>query len=159
MSTVVARTIASTPDRTASETWAKIVSLLAPGRQDPARAELERVAGVAASSISSEAPKDDAFVVYGGGPRVRVYCAFGDDAVTRDGVTEEGLAESPTKGDWRLSMPVPPEDLEWSQRKLKALSTRVTARAVGDDVPDKDAKEAKAESASAEVDRKEFFRS
>ena len=159
MSTVVSRTVASTPERTASQTWAKITALLAPDASSPARAELERVAGVAASAISSESPKDDPFVVYGGGPRVRVYCAFGDDAVAEDGVNEDALAEPPTKGDWQLSMPVPPEDLDWSQKKLKALSSRVTARAVGDDVPDKDAKEQKRESAGAQVDREEFFRS
>lgn len=158
MSTVVSRAVASTPDRTASQTWAKIVSILAPEERGSARAELEKVAGVAASSISSEAPKDDAFVVYGGGSRVRVYCVFGDDAVTKDGVNEEPLTESATEGDWQMSMPVPPEDLDWSQKKLKTLSSRVTARAVGEDVPAQNAKEPDAESRSPEIDRREFFR-
>jgi hypothetical protein len=159
MSTVVSRTVASTPDRTSSQTWARIISILAPDERSSARAELEKVAGVAASSISSEAPKDDAFVVYGGGSRVRVYCAFGDDAVTRDGVNEEPLTDSPTERGWQMSMPVPPEDLDWSQKRLKALSARVTARAIGEEVPDQKVKDRNEESSSAEIDRREFFRS
>lgn len=157
MSGVVARRVASTPSRTASETWSRIVGLLAPDAKSSARAELEKVAGVACSSISSEAPKSDAFVVLGSGPRVRVYCVFGDDAITGDGVNEDPLQVSPTAADWAMSIPCPPEDLKWSQDKLAAVSSRVTARAVGQDVPAKDSKSGGDSEASINV--QEFLRS
>jgi hypothetical protein len=65
MSTVVRRSFASTPHRTAMKTWEAIAALLAPDPKSDARAELLKVAGVAASSISSEAPTEDAITVYG----------------------------------------------------------------------------------------------
>jgi hypothetical protein len=132
MATVITRFIASTPERTASATWGKIMSLLAPDAKSDARAELEKVAGIAASSIVSEATKNDAFVISGSGPQVRIYCVFGEDAVNRDGVNESALKESATQGGWQLSIPCLPEDLDWSQKKLKADSKRATARATGE---------------------------
>ncbi len=87
---------------------------------------------------------EDAFVVYGSGPQVRVYCIFGDDAITGDGVNEDPLRDAPAEGDWRMSVPCLPEDLDWTQKKLKTLSNRVTARATGEAVHDEKTKEAKA---------------
>ena len=69
MSTVLARRVASSPVRTAAQTWAKIVEIIAPDPQSTARKELAKAAGVACASISSEATKDAAIVVWGGGPR------------------------------------------------------------------------------------------
>lgn len=152
MSTVMARRVASTPERTASETWQKIIEILAPDPDSDARAELVKASGVACSSISSEAPKDAAFVVWGGGPRVRVYCVFGDDAITREGVNEDALPESPTEGDWKLSIPCPPEDVTWSQAKLASVSKRITARSLDDDVPDAEKKSAAASTMAINVE-------
>lgn len=66
MSAVVARRIASTPTRTAAETWERIVEILAPDPDSGARMELAKATGVACASISSEATKDAAIVVWGG---------------------------------------------------------------------------------------------
>lgn len=140
MSTVIARYVASTPARTAMETWERIVLLLAPNPKSEARTELAKAAGVACSAISSESPRDSAIVVWDNGPRVRVYCVFGDDAITGDGVDEEPLAKNPTVGDWQMSIPCPPEDVNWSQKKLSTISSRITARSSDDDVPDANAK-------------------
>ena len=74
---------------------------------------------------------DSPFIVYGNGPRVSIYCVYGEDAVSGEGVEEEALSSKPTNGDWALSMPVPEEDLEWTSKSLKGKSSRVTARAVG----------------------------
>src|SRR3989442_8513200 len=123
MATVITRFIASTPKRTATETWDKIVSILAPDSQSSGRSELQKVAGVAASSIASEAPKEDSFITYGNGPQVRIYCVFGEDAVSGEGVNEDGLKEAAAAGDWRMSMPALSEDLDWTQKKLKSLSS------------------------------------
>lgn len=132
MATVIVRSIASSPKRTATETWGVIASLLDPDSKGSGRIELEKVAGIAASSIASEALVDDAFVVHGNGPQVRIYCVYGDDAVSDDGVSEDPFQEPPAAGDWRLSIPCLPEDLDWVQRKLKSISSRISARTVGE---------------------------
>ena len=152
----VSRRIASTPQRTAMETWKAICALLAPDAQSEARAELEKVAGVAASTISSEGPKDDPIIVHGGGPRAHLYCVYDEDAVSGDGVEEDPFTRSPVQGDWKVSLPVPKEDLDWTQKKLKATSSRVTARALGDRLDEEDKTKT---TAAIEVDVKEFLRS
>lgn len=139
MSTVLARRVASTPLRTASQTWLKITEILAPDPASAARAELRNAAGVACASISSEATRDDAIVVWGAGPRVRIYCVFDDDAITGDDVSEDPLLKSPTDGDWKMSIPCLPEDVTWSTSRLASASTRITARAVDEDVDDEEA--------------------
>lgn len=138
MTTVVARRVASTPVRTAAQTWEKIMQILAPDPMSNARQELVKATGVACASISSEATRDAAIVVWGGAPRVRVYCIFDEDAITGDGVNEDALSKSPTDGEWRMSIPCPPEDVSWSQRKLTAVSSRITARSLEDNVDNDD---------------------
>lgn len=158
MTTIMSRRVASTPVRTAAQTWEKIVELLAPDPGCAARKELGAAAGIACSSISSEATKDAPIVVWGSGPRVRVYCAFDEDAITNDGVNEEALPKSPLKGDWQMSIPCLRDDLAWSREKLAAVSSRITARCVDDDVPkDKAAPENVAP--NIEINLAEFLKS
>jgi len=158
MSTRIRRSVASTPERTAIETWEKICELLAPDPQSSSRAELAKVAGVAASTISSKGPADDAIIVHGAGPRILVYCVYGDDAISSDGINEDALGKNPTEDDWQMSLPVPKEDLDWSKRKLKSCSTRVTARAVGEDIEEQRGVAAKASGGDAVIDLKEFLK-
>jgi hypothetical protein len=158
MATIITRFFASTPQRTAGATWTAIISILAPDKKSSAYAELEKVAGVASALIASEAPANDAIYVYGNGPQVRVYCLFGDDAVSGDAVNEDAFTEAPTQGDWRMSLPCPAEDLDWTQKKLKSLSSRVTSRAVGEDVEYEKTKTAQASTALV-LDLKEFLKS
>jgi hypothetical protein len=138
MSTVLARRVASTPVRTAVETWARIVEVIAPDPESPARKELAKVAGTACASIASEAPKEAPMVIWGGGPRVRLYCVFDEDAITQDGINEDALPISPTEGDWRMSIPFLAEDVAWSGASLAAASSRISARSVDDDVADEE---------------------
>ncbi|MFN7995277.1 MAG: hypothetical protein U0Q18_16840 [Bryobacteraceae bacterium] len=133
-----------------------ITNLLAPTEGD-GRRELSSVQGVACSLISSEAPSADAIVIWGNGPRVRVYCLFGEDAITGEDKAESALASCPTDGEWSLSLPCPEEDLVWVRDELAALSKRVTARKLGDSVPDEEL--ASAASAEGLVDKGAFFRS
>ena len=72
--TVIARRIKATPARSASSAWSVIVSLLAPKADSAARVELENIAGIAGSLISDEAFRSSPAVVYGSGPRIRLYC-------------------------------------------------------------------------------------
>jgi hypothetical protein len=157
--TVVARRVVSSPVRTASECWSVITNILAP-KDGAARKELVRIEGVACSLIASEAPTDDAIVIWGNGPRVRVYCLFGDSAISAEDKNEDALATCPTWGDWSMSLPCPPEDLSWVQEELAKHSARVTARSLGDPVPDEEQQTGSDSKASStkSVNEDAFFR-
>jgi hypothetical protein len=157
MSTVIARRVASTPLRTASQTWTKIIEILAPDPASTARAELRSAAGVACASISSEATRDAAIVVWGAGPRVRIYCVFDDDAITGDDVNEDVLTRSATDGDWKMSIPCQPEDVSWSSNKLATVSDRISARAPDEDVEDDDT-DSTASTPALTINLGEFFK-
>ena len=161
MSSVVARRIIATPARHASGAWAKMVDLLAPDQNSSARKELESVAGIASSLISEEAFKDAAAVVRGKGPRVRLYCLYGDDAINGEDASEAALATVPTEEEWKISLPCSTDDLEWVQSTLKNKSTRITARDLSEQVTDED-EDSQRENSPAKavtINRKEFFRS
>ena len=128
MSTVASRTFRSTPERDALQTWTAIVDLLAQGKTGGARTELLAAAGVAASVIVDQAPKDAAIVITCDGPRTRIYCLYDDDAVEGSDANEDPLGFDPLKGDWRVSLPCPTDDLAWAQGALKKCSNRITAR-------------------------------
>jgi hypothetical protein len=102
--TVVARTFCSIPKRSALDTWAAIVDLLAPRAGSDSRRELDSVAGIASSLITREAMTAP-IVVYGCGPRVRIYCVYNEDAITGDAASENKLAFDATDGDWHMSLP------------------------------------------------------
>jgi hypothetical protein len=130
--TVIARTFASIPTRSASETWDAIVALIAPDSSSAARRELDSVAGTVCSCIADEALASDPVVVYGAGPRLRIYAVYGDDAIEGDSANESALSFVPTHGDWHMSVPCLLDDLDWVRRSLEAVSTRVRARAQGE---------------------------
>lgn len=157
MSTVLARRIASTPVRTVADTWAKIVEIIAPDPGGAARKELTKVAGTVCASIASEAPKEVPIVIWGGGPRIRFYCVFDEDAITNNGVNEDALPKSPAEGDWRMSVPFLAEDVAWSGASLAAASSRVSARSVDDEVADEEP-DAKA-AAPLSINLAEFLKS
>lgn len=114
--TVYARKVASTPARAPAETWTAIRDMLgAPG--DVAKS-FDRVAGVLASVIADQYPKDDPITIVGEGPRVRVYCLFGDAALG-DEANEAGVHEKLLQGDWMVYVPVGPKDFAWIVQALK----------------------------------------
>ena len=125
--TVVVRRVIATPGRPAATTWGIIADLIAP-EGSPARTEIDAIAGVAISLIAAEAMRDSPLVVYGAGPRLRIYCLYDDDAMLAEGASEEALAWRPTDGDWAMSVPCPPDDLSWVQQALARSSDRITAR-------------------------------
>ena len=126
--TVIVRRIIATPGRSASEAWNVIINLLAPDTGNEARKELLNIAGVASCLIAEETMDVAAIVVFGDGPRVRIYCIYGDDAISGESANEASLPDSPMEGDWRMSLPCAPEDLGWVQATLKKHSSRITAR-------------------------------
>lgn len=128
MSTVASRTFRSTPQRDALQTWTAIVDLLTQGKTGAAPTELLAVAGVAASVIADQAPKDDAIIATCDGPQTRIYCLYDDDAIEGSDANEDALGFDPLKGDWRVSLPCPADDLAWVQGALKQHGSRITAR-------------------------------
>jgi hypothetical protein len=162
--TVVARTFICVPERSAAATWQRIVELVAPDNRSSARHELEAIAGAACSCLIEEALAAEPLVVYGVGPRLRIYALYGDDAIDGDKANESPLSFVPTEGDWHMSVPCSLDDLPWVQRNLKASSNRVTARALGTPAEEDDeaagdrSSHLDASAASLEVDRDAFFR-
>ncbi len=128
MSTIASRTFRSTPQRDALQTWIAIVDLLTQDKTSAARTELLAVAGVAASVIADQGPKDAAIVVTCDGPRTRIYCLYDDDAIEGSDANEDVLGFDPLKGDWRMSLPCLADDLAWVQDALNQHSSRITAR-------------------------------
>jgi hypothetical protein len=126
--TVVARRIIATPVRSASDAWAVIVGLLAPQSGSEAYQELLAVGGIACSLITDETLRDVPAVVYGSGPRVRLYCLYDDEACTGENASEASLTFDATAGEWQMSLPCHADDLVWVQEALKKRSTHVSAR-------------------------------
>lgn len=156
--TIVARRFASTPARTSGETWERIVSVISKS-ESQARRELEAVAGVAASIIADEIPKDVPIVILGNGPRLRVYCAYGEDAVIADDCDESELAWNPTEGDWRMFLPCAAEDMDWVRDALAHRSTRIRPyEAEGGSIPESDSVGERVEQAAFSVNIKEFLK-
>lgn len=134
MTTVASRTFRSSPHRDAHQTWIAIVDLLTKGKTGGARAELLAVGGIAASIISDQAPAEAPIVVTCDGPRTRIYCLYGEDALDESGASESAMGFDPLKGDWRLSLPCLAEDLDWVRKALAKHGARITARAPSDTV-------------------------
>jgi hypothetical protein len=78
--------------------------------------------------VADECLKDSPAVVYGSGPRVRLYCLYDEEAVIGDQANESKLAFVATDGDWKMSLPCRTEDLGWVQAELGKHSTRIVAR-------------------------------
>ena len=154
---VIARRFASIPERTAMATWKAISALLATdSTSDPAR-ELASVAGIASSLITREAMTAP-LVVYGSGPRVRIYCLYNEDAIEGDDANEAPLSFDATAGDWKISLPCPADDLQWVQNSLSAKSTRISARDMTSPVEDDD-DSSERETSGSSVDLEAFFKS
>ncbi|MBI1979905.1 MAG: hypothetical protein HYS58_04005 [Elusimicrobia bacterium] len=140
--TVVARRFVAAPVRTATQVWMEIVALIAVEGSD-ARNELNRVGGIVASLIADECPEEAPFVVAGNGPRLRVYCLYGEDALLGEDRDESPLTWIPTEGDWEMYVPCRSEDLDWVKESLGRLSARVFPYDLlrEDKEPDKNPKE------------------
>jgi hypothetical protein len=154
--TVVARKFAAIPERTATATWKTISDLLASDPNSDAGKELASVSGIACSLITREAMVSP-MVLYGSGPRVRIYCLYNEDAIEASGANESALAFDATAGDWKLSLPCPGEDLDWVQKSLRAKSTRISARDMQTSV-EEEAADGSTQKADEAVDMEAFFK-
>ena len=155
--TVIARRIRATPERGASDAWQVIVDLIAP-KDGTARSELLGIEGIASSIISTESPRDAAMVVRGKGPRVRIYCLYGDDAVAGDDASEAALATCPTDGDWVMSLPADADDVAWVRDALAKKSVRVTVREKNEAFDDGEDESKQEGTAAAAINMEAFLR-
>lgn len=156
--TVVARRFVAAPIRTAADVWSKIVDLIAPSSASDARKDLISISGIVSSLIASEVVKDAAIVVWGSGPRVRIYCLYGEDAVTGENSTESALSFCPTDGDWSMSLPCHENDLQWVQAALACRTRNVTARDLTEKPPDNDTSSASIAQGMIVVNKEAFLR-
>ena len=127
MATVTRRTFRSSPHRDALATWAAISDLLTRSSTG-AQQELGSVAGIASSIIADKACETSPIIVSCEGPQTRIYCLYDDDAIDGSEVNEDVLGFDPLKGDWSISLPCEPDDLDWVQSALKQKGERITAR-------------------------------
>ncbi len=122
----IRRDIASTPQRTAQDTWRRIVKLISNGKStDPA--QLEAAASVMEALIAEEHPTEAPIVVSGCGPRLVIYLRYDGPALELGDAVEE-LSWNPTDGDWRISAPTAAEDIPWMKDALKQRAPRITVR-------------------------------
>lgn len=125
MSTI-ARKIAATPKRTATETWQIVVDMVSDPSSD-ARKTLESITGVVSAVIVDEFLADTPIIFTGKGPRIRIYCLYGEDALLDENSNEGSLVQKPTSEDWHVYVPCAEEDLSWITESLKPVSAFVTA--------------------------------
>jgi hypothetical protein len=154
---VVARRIRATPERSASDAWQVIVDLIAPN-DGAARRELLNIDGIASSILSTESPKDAAIVVRGKGPRVRIYCIYGDEAISGDDANEAALAECPTDGDWVMSLPADADDVTWVKDALAKKTKRVTVREKNEAFDDSEEQSKETSTPEAAINMEAFLR-
>ncbi len=108
--TTVARRIASTPVRTATDTWALIRDIVSVAGLNVAQ-QLELAANTACMLIAEEHTKTDPIVITGCGPQIRIYTLHGNDAIDGSTVNEQPLTIT-ADDDWRLSIPASGADYE-----------------------------------------------
>ena len=122
----VRRDLASIPARSAKETWRAITDLVT-GTDSVDSDQLNAAASIMESIIADELPASAPIVFKGAGPRVVIYCLYGDDAMEAD-LDVDRLIDSPTAGDWRATAPCEAEDAEWMSKTLKTRAPRISVR-------------------------------
>lgn len=149
--TVVARRIAASPERLPTKTWTAISQLVC--RDDAmAAAEFKAVEGAAACLIADEALSEHPLVVKGTGPRLRVYCLYGEAAVGGDDKNEATLSWKPTDGDWTAFLPCAEEDHEAISKLVEAASKKFRVYVKEKGLPDEDDSKSTAATGGLTVD-------
>jgi hypothetical protein len=138
--TVVVRRMASSPVRISSDVWSAITALVCRGDK-AAIAEFEKVKGVASCLINDEAFANSPMSLKNDGPRLRLYCVHGDDAVSGE-VKESPLSWDPAKGDWTAYLPCLSDDVEVMKKTLRGKSSHFEIYDVEKGVPDEEKAEA-----------------
>lgn len=131
---IISRTFAASPARTAAEVWDRVVNIIADG-EEQVKTELNSIAGIVASIISEETPKKNAITFIGTGPKLRIYCLYGDDAIGDD-ANEGALNWKLFENDWEVHFPVEEEDLDWVTNALKTKNNNFKTYKAGEKIND-----------------------
>jgi hypothetical protein len=119
----IRRDVSSIPQRSAAETWQRIIDLVTgPGSKDAQ--QLKDAASVMTSIITDEHPASRAFMVEGVGPQLRIYCRFGMKAI-EEGDDVDALTWNPTEGEWTMHVPCDAENIDWVKASLSRTSPRM----------------------------------
>jgi hypothetical protein len=137
MSTVARRFLAS-PARLSSDTW-KAISALICQNNSAASTEFEKVAGIASCILNDGVFADNPVVVKNEGPRLRVYCLYGEDAISGDDKNEDSLTWNPTEKEWHVFLPCVAEELDEAAKSLKAKSIKFSVYNIDKGIPDDEA--------------------
>lgn len=133
---IVSRKFAASPARTAADTWNIIVNVIA-AESESAKQSLNDITGVIASIISDETPANNAITVIGDGPRLRMYCLYGDDAIG-DEANEATLSWKPFENNWEIYFPVEESDYDWVTKLLKEKNSRFKTYKAGEKIEGED---------------------
>ena len=117
--TTIARRIASTPIRTATDTWSLIRDLVSVAGQNITH-QLDLAANTACMLIAEEHTKTDPIVITGCGPQIRIYTLHGNDAIDGSTVIEQPLMIT-ADDDWRLSIPATGSDYDLAEAVLASV--------------------------------------
>jgi hypothetical protein len=130
---VVVRTVAASPVRTASQAWHAIVALLCePG--SAAAQELLELTGLGAMLIADQVLDGAPVVVLRPtGPRVRVYTVTGDQALDAHAEERPLLSAACTGTEWELSVPCPADEFDLAGRAT-SVSPHVSVRDAADGI-------------------------
>jgi hypothetical protein len=134
MSTVARRFLAS-PVRLSSAAWEAISRVICQG-DERAAAEFAKISGIASSLINDQIFKDNPLILKNEGPRLRVYCIYGEDAVSGDDKNEDSLSWKPTAKDWHAFLPCSDEEYSEMKGLLKVKSAKFTLYNIEDGVPE-----------------------
>ncbi len=119
----VRRDISSIPFRSATDTWQRIIDLVA-GDGSKDISQLLAAAGVMGSIITDEHPASRAIMLEGVGAQLRIYCRYGMEAV-EDGADIDALTWNPTAGNWTMHVPCDKENIDWVKESLAKSSPRI----------------------------------
>lgn len=119
----IRRDVASIPVRSAKETWRAIQEIITDSDSIDAD-QLDAAASTMESVIADEHAEKVPIVVRGNGPRLVIYCLYGEAAM-ETGNKVERLNWNPTGGDWRLTAPCEKEDVDWMNETLSKRAPRI----------------------------------
>lgn len=140
---IISRKFAACPARTAVETWESIVAVIAAEATDSIKQDFLSINGVIASIISDETTAKNAITVVGNGPRLRVYCLYGEASVGDD-ANEAGLSWKPFENDWVIYFPVEEIDHEWVTKLLSEKSKKFKTYKAGEKIAEEEDEEKRA---------------
>ena len=147
----VRRDISSIPQRTAANTWQRVIDLITGPDSVDAR-QLTAASGVMGSIITDEHPAAKPIVVEGVGAQLRIYLRYGMKAV-EEGDAVDALNWNPTAGDWTMHVPCDGDNLAWVKTSLAGSSPRIKAFDVDEDeVAGSDERSATSEGGAIVVD-------